>query len=273
MTSLSRDYDSAARKPHAVEELAELLNNGPLLRALVERDLKVRYKRSVLGFLWTLVNPLAMLLVLSLAFTRVFLRDAPDYPLFVLPGLLLWNFISQTTMTVAREVALGVDMWRRVRLPKSALMIATTLTGLVNLVLSLVPLLVVVMVTRPFGAALVSLPLTILLTAVFVLGLALLLAAIAVYFPDIADIYSILLPALMFTAPIVYPTSVALPPLSYLLQLNPVTVYVEALRAPLYSNGMPSAGSFAAMTLVAVGTLLAGWIVFTHSTDDIPYQA
>ena len=125
---------------------------------------------------------------------------------------------------------------------------------------------------RPLNAGLLTLPVVILLTALFVLGVALLLAAIAVYFSDIADIYQILLPALMFTAPIVYPRTVATPALSHLLRLNPITLYVEAFRAPLYASEAPSFASVAAMALVALATLLVGWIAFTRSTDDIPYH-
>jgi lipopolysaccharide transport system permease protein len=93
-----------------------------------------------------------------------------------------------------------------------------------------------------------------------------------VYFPDIADIFSILLPALMFTAPIIYPRTVAMPPLSHLLRLNPITIYVEAFRSPLYASAAPGAGDFAVMAVVSMATLVAGWIVFTHSTDDVAYQ-
>ena len=267
------NYDSAARKPRPLEELDDILNSGPLIHALVSRDLKIRYKRSVFGVLWTLVNPLAMLVALSLAFTRVLRADAPDYPFFVIPGLLLWTFVSQVTMTVVREISMGVDMWRRVRVPKSALIVATTLTGLLNILFALVPVLLVIVLTgRPVGLGILSLPVTLLLTAIFVLGISLVLAAIAVYFPDIADIYSILLPALMFTAPIAYPMSVAMPPLSDFVHFNPLTLYVEAFRAPLYGARTPSMEDFVVMLLTALGTLLVGWLMFTRSADDVPYQ-
>jgi ABC-2 type transport system permease protein len=267
-------YDSAARRHPAIEELIELFANGPLIAALVDRDVKVRYKRSVFGVLWTLVNPLAMLLALSLAFTGVFTRDAPDYPLFVIPALLLWTFIAQTTVTVVREVAAGVDLWRRLRVPKSAMIVATTCTGLINLILSILPVLIVVsLIRRAPGIEIASLPLTVALTAVFVLGLSLFLAAAAVHFPDIADLYSMLLPALMFTAPIVYPRHVVLPRLSTLVALNPVTLYVEAFRAPLYGTPLPSAAGFATMLVVAVAAVVIGWLAFTRSLHDAPYQA
>jgi ABC-type polysaccharide/polyol phosphate export permease len=274
MTAAPFDYDSAARRPRALEELLDLMRNGALVRSLVERNLKVRYKRSVFGFLWTMANPAAMLLVLSFAFSRAFGAYAPSYPAFVFPGLLLWNFFAQTTGLVTGEVAAGVDLWRRIRVPKTALAAATLITGAINLSLALVPLVILFTVLqRPLGLALLTLPLTVLLTALFVFGVSLILATIALYFPDVSDIYAILLPALMFTAPVIYPAAIVPPRLQPLLRWNPMTIYVEAFRAPLYANRAPTAGAFALMTAIAAASVLAGWFLFTRSADDIPYRA
>lgn len=268
-----QDYDSAARRPRVIEEAIDLFASGPLVLALVDRDFKVRYKRSVFGFLWTMLNPLAMLAVFTLAFSGIFAGHAPGYPFFVVPALLLWNFFAQTTTTVAREVAVGVDLWRRVRIPKSALVASTLLTGGLNLVLAVTPLMLILpLAGRPVGVALLTLPVTMVLLCLFVLGAALLLAGLAVYFPDVADLYGVMLPAMMFTAPIAYPVSIVGPRLQPIVQLNPITVFVEAFRAPLYSNTTPAAASFAVMLLVASVTLALGWYVFTRSTDDIPYR-
>ena len=125
------EYDSAARPPRALEELHELRAHASLLRALVARNIKVRYKRSAFGFLWTMASPALMLIVLSLAFTHAFAASAPAYPAYVFPGLLLWNFFAQTTTMSGEEMA-GSDIWKRVRFPKTALAIATLFTGIVN---------------------------------------------------------------------------------------------------------------------------------------------
>jgi ABC-type polysaccharide/polyol phosphate export permease len=273
MIARAHEYDSAARRPRVVEELLDLLSNGPLVFALVQRDITVRYKRSVFGVLWTMLNPAAMLLVFTLAFSSIFSAHAPGYAFFVVPGLLLWNFFAQTTSVVAREVAIGVDLWRRIRVPKSALVASTLLTGLINVVLAVGPLLLVLIVARrPLGAALLTLPLTVALVALFVLGVSLILGAIAVYFPDVADLYGVLLPAVMFTAPIAYPAAIVSPGLQSLLRLNPITHFVEAFRAPLYANAAPAPIAFATMAVVALVTVVVGWFLFTRSTDDIPYR-
>lgn len=266
-------YDSADRPPRALEELRDLRAHGSLIAALVARNLKVRYKRSAFGFLWTMLNPAVMLVVLSLAFTRAFAAHAPAYPAYLFPGLLLWNFFAQTTTMVAEEVAGSGELWRRVRFPKSALALATLVTGIINLVLALLPLIAFLAVARrPLGLALLTLPLTIALTALFVLGVSLILATGALYFLDVLPAWSMSLPALIFTAPVIYPTAIVAPSLQRLLRWNPMTVYLDAFRAPLYTNTFPSAASFVLMTVVALLTVAAGWLLFTRSIDDIAYR-
>ena len=265
------EYDSAARPPRAIEELLELRAYGALIRALVERNVKVRYKRSALGFVWTMMNPMLMLVALSFVFTRAFAAYTPAYPAYLFPGLLLWNFFAQTTTLAGEEIAVGGELWRRVRFPKSALAISTLLTGAVNLVLALVPLIAVLaLLGRPLGVALLTLPLTLLLASLFALGVSLILSTAALYFPDVMPAWGMLLPALMFTAPIVYPAALLPARLQALLRFNPITLYVDAFRAPLYDNRVP--GGFAAMSIIALIALAAGWLLFTRSADDIPYR-
>ena len=272
MTALVPEYDSAARRPRAIEELVELRHSGALVRALVGRNIKVRYKRSALGFLWTMLSPTLMLVVLSLVFTRAFAAYTPAYPAFVFPGLLLWTFFAQTTTMAGEEMA-GGDLWRRIRFPRTALAISTLLTGALNLALAVVPLIAVLAIAgRPLGPALLTLPLTLALTACFVLGVALIVATGALYFPDVVPAWNMLLPALMFTAPVVYPPAILPAWLQPVVRANPMTLYIDAFRAPLYTNGFPAA-SLLPMTLVAAAVLAAGWLLFTASADDIAYRA
>lgn len=271
MNGQTHEYDSASRPPRALEELLDLRAHGALVRALVERNLKVRYKRSAFGFLWSMMNPMLMLVALSLVFTRAFAAATPAYPVYVFPGLLLWTFFAQTTTMTGEEMAAG-ELWKRVRFPKTSLAISTLLTGMVNLTLALIPLVLVILaLRRPLGLALLTLPLTLFFTALFVLGVSLIVATGALYFPDVMPAWNMLLPALMFTAPIVYPASILPSRLQVLYRMNPMTIYVEAFRAPLYDNTVP-AGSFVPMFAIGVVTLVAGWLLFTRSVDDIAYR-
>jgi ABC-type polysaccharide/polyol phosphate export permease len=266
-------YDSATRPPRAIEELRDLRAHGALVLALVERNLKIRYKRSAFGFLWTMLSPALMLVALSLAFSRAFAAHAPAYPAYLFPGLLLWNFFAQTTTMAAEEMAGSGELWRRVRFPKSALALATLVSGIVNLILALLPLMAVLAIARrPLGLALLTLPVTIALAALFVLGVSLIVATGALHFHDVLPAWNMVLPAVMFTAPVIYPAAIVAPSLQRLLRWNPMTVYLDSFRAPLYTNTLPSAASFAIMTAIALAAAVVGWLLFTRSIDDIAYR-
>lgn len=270
MTEVPFDYDSDARAPRAIEELRQLARNPGLLRALVERNIKIRYKRSFLGVAWTMLNPAAMMAVLTLVFARAFSATTPRYPAYVLPGLLMWNFFAQTTQIITAEVAAGVDLWRRVRVPKTALAIATALTGLVNLTIAVVPLVVILSILRqPLGIPLLSLVPTMLAAFLFTLGFALVCATGALYFPDVADMLTMILTAWMFATPVIYPMSIIAPRWHKLLLANPMALYVEAFRAPLYENVAPEGTSIAVAFAVAMGALILGWLLFTRCANDI----
>jgi ABC-type polysaccharide/polyol phosphate export permease len=269
MTNLTSEYDSWNRPPRPIEEWIEFWRNPGVLRALVARNLKVRYRRSVLGVLWTLLNPAAMLLVLWLVFAHAFSSQTPRYPAYVFPGLVMWNFFSQTALAIVAELAAGVELWRRVRMPKTALAAATAFTGLINLGFALAALLaILVAVGQPLGAALLTVPVVALCAFAFVLGFSLIAGSIALRFPDIADVLAMVLTGWMFATPVIYPLSILAPRVQRWLWLNPMTLYVEAFRAPLYRNVAAPVTTLLACAAVGVCTLAAGWILFAHASTD-----
>jgi len=269
----AEEYDSAARPARAIEELLDVASNGQLLLALAARNVRVRYKRSVFGVVWTMAQPATMLLVLTIIFSHAFAPRASTYALYVAPGLILWQFFAQTTSLVIGEVATGAELWRRVRMPKTAQAIATTCSGLLNLGLAMLPLFLLLAVAHVhLGVALLTIPVTAVITAAFALGLGLLIAAVAIYFPDAADLYQMLLIPWMFITPVIYPRTILPPRASQLVSLNPLALFVDAFRGPMYDNTVASPASFALMIAIAAATLLIGWIVFTHCADDIAYR-
>ena len=180
--------DDSAHRPHAaVRELTELFRYRDLIRSW-SRNVKVRYKRSVLGLAWSMLSPLMTMVALSVVFTQVFRPTAPNYPVYLFPGLLLWSFFAQTTSTIAVEVVGGVELWKRIYTPRTAFAVATVCTGLVHLALALGPLFALMLLFHtPFGVALAALPVVVLFTALFALGVGLAVAAAAGYFADVAD--------------------------------------------------------------------------------------
>ena len=159
-------YDSARRGSIALEELRELLRFRHLLVQLVRRDILTRYKRSALGVAWTMLSPLGMMLIWTVAFSQVFGRfdNLPGYPAFVLNGLLAWSFFAQTTTAAMVNFVWGGGLLNRIYMPRTSFAVSAIGTGLVNLLLSLVPLLLVMLaVGIPVRISLLLVPLNMLL--------------------------------------------------------------------------------------------------------------
>jgi ABC-2 type transport system permease protein len=273
MSEAAYTYDSARRAPPMLEELAEAVRYRDLVRQLVRRDLVARYKRSVLGMAWTMLNPLGMMVVLTVAFASVF-HATRAYPVYVLVGLVAWNFFAQTTTVAMRSVAWGGVLLHRIYLPRTVFAISAAGTGLVNLVLSLVPLGAVMLATRtPLPPTVLLLPLAIALLALFTLGIGLLLSTLAVYFPDMAEMYQVALLGWMYLTPVIYPEQAI--PAGYrwwLLNLNPMFHLVQFFRLSLYDGRWPSPAHVAVVAAVALAALAAGWTVFTHKADEFAYR-
>jgi homopolymeric O-antigen transport system permease protein len=268
-------YDSALRKHPAIDEFWEVIHYRDLVLQLVRRDVLTRYKRSVLGVAWTLINPLGMMIVLTLVFSQVFkFGGSQDYPVFVLSGLLAWTFFSQTSTAAMVNLVWGGGLLNRIYVPRSSFALAAIGTGLVNIVLSLIPLLLVMLVTGiPVHLSFLFLPVPILLLAAFSLGLGLLLSTVAVYFPDVKEMYQIVLTAWMYLTPIIYPKEVL--PEAYravITALNPMYHLVELFRIPILPGRFPTIEEILPALIISLVTLAAGWWVFSQKADEIAYR-
>ncbi|HRE54781.1 MAG TPA: ABC transporter permease [Candidatus Competibacter sp.] len=266
-------YDSDLRPPPFVDELVQLWRYRDLVLLLTGNILKNRYKRSLLGILWMLLNPLLQTIVLAIAFGALFQSALPHYPIYLLSGLLAWNFVTQTTQYAMGVMAGGGGLLKRIYIPRATYIVAVVGNGLVNSLVSIVPLLLVMIVFQhPLGASWAFLPFSLLILTAFTLGLALLLSTASVFFTDSIDIYQIVVQAGFFLTPIMYPPSVLPGPLNDWLLLNPFYLLIELFRTPIYANAVPDAGLIASATALALATLLTGWTVFTRRVDQLAYR-
>jgi ABC-type polysaccharide/polyol phosphate export permease len=266
-------YDSSARRIHVLEEFRGLLRCREVLRQLVQRNVKTRYKRSVLGAAWTLVNPLLNTAVLTFALSTVFRNSVPAYAAYVLAGLVCWNFLSQTTTHSVSMLVWGSGLLHRVRLPRSVFAVAAVGNGLLNLGLSLLPLVVVMAVLGlPVHASWCFVPVAILLLALFTLGVALLVSTLAVFFSDVVDIYQVLLQAWFFLTPVFYPPDALPPAYAVYLNLNPMVHLLELFRVPILTGTLPEAGTIVAATVSATAVFCLGSWVFARRAEEFLYH-
>jgi ABC-2 type transport system permease protein len=267
-------YDSASLRVPFIHELTELGRYRFLLWNLILRDLRVRYKRSVLGFVWAMVNPLLTMAVLLAVFTRLFRFDVEHYPIYILAGLLLWNLFARGTSIALRSVIDNGSIRSKIYVPASVFVAAAIGSAFVNLLFALAPLLALTVLTgvRP-NPAWLYLPVPILQTTLLTFGIGVLIAALAVFFADMTDIYEVLLGAYFYLTPIIYPVSILPDSLLKLEQYNLVFAFIDGFRSPLLFGRIPDLGGVLLTTLAALAVTIVGWTLFTRLLDQFAYRA
>jgi ABC-type polysaccharide/polyol phosphate export permease len=265
-------YDSASYRVSAISELKELGKYRYLLGQLIRRDILTRYKRSVLGVAWTMLNPLGTMLILSLVFSNLF-NAGGSYPVYILSGLLAWNFFSQGTNAAMSGLLWGSGLMKQIYVPRTIFGVSAIGTALVNQILSLVPLLIVILTTRsPLYLSLFFLPVAIILLAFFTLGIGLILSTLSTYFPDVSEMYQILLTAWMYLTPIIYPETIIPENLIWAFRINQMYHMVKMFRLSIYEGRLPVMAEFLPALGWAVGILVLGWLFFTSKSDEYAYR-
>ena len=273
MTSPAKPiYDSATHALPALSELRELRHYRFLLFQLIRRDLVARYKRSILGVAWTMLNPLGTMLIMTLVFSNLF-KSVESYPVYILSGLIVWNFFSQGTNAAMVGLVWGGSLMQRIYLPRTIFGVSAIGTALVNLLIALIPLTLVMLITgTPIPLTVLFLPVSILLLTAFTLGFGLMLSALAIYFPDVAEMYQILLTAWMYLTPIIYPEEIIPERFLGLYRVNPMYWMVKLFRLPIYNGRIPGMAEILPALAWAVGFLVIGWLFFTSKSDEYAYR-
>lgn len=231
-----------------------------LLKLLVSRNLKLKYRRSVLGYLWSVLNPLLTMIVMTVVFSTMFSRNLENYPVYLFCGQLLFNFMNTSTHQAISAITGNAALLKKSYVPKYIFVVAKITSGVVDLVLSFGALLIVILVT---GAKItVYFPLCILVVAqlyVFCIGLGLFLAQANVFFRDTQFIYNAVTTAWMYLTPIFYPIESLSRELTWVVKhCNPMYFYVGQFRDLVYYGRMPGqmivlAGCGAAAAMLAIG--------------------
>jgi ABC-2 type transport system permease protein len=252
--------------------MTHLLRYRDLVWYLVARDLKVRYRRSTIGFLWTMLQPLLTMGVLAVVFSAVFRFEIKNYPVYALSGILFWNFFSQSVVSSMNSLKTNAGLLRKLPLPKAVFPVAAVISGLVNLLLALIPLFAILIATgHPLRPALFFLPVSILLAVAFTLGAGLLLSPLAAFFSDVVELVNVLLMLGMYLTPVFYPQEII--PLDYrwVVRFNPLRSVLEVFRDPIYFGKVPPLSHLAVTLVIAVLALLIGVVAFRRSSDRIAF--
>ena len=250
-----------------IATLAEVVDYRELIRNLVARDLKVRYRNSILGFLWCLLNPLLMMAVFTFVFTILMKSNIPKYPVFILIGILAWNFHTTAVNGSIASIVGNSQLVMKVYFPREVLPISVVLSNAVNFVLALIALFMMMAAFRmPVGVNLLFLPVIIAVQVVFSVGLGLCLAALTVFYRDVEIITETVLTAWFFLTPIIYRMEDLFPVYSRIMYIaNPMASIISAYRDVLYSNGLPAPDFFIRTTLTSFAVLGIGFYFFRRA--------
>jgi ABC-type polysaccharide/polyol phosphate export permease len=243
-----------------------------LIWALAVKELTIRYKRSLLGFLWALLNPMLLMLVLSVVFSKILVSAQPHYAIFLLSMLLPWTFFSQSLSYAAESIVGNADLIKKVRVAKLVFPIAAVVSNMINLLLSFIPLILIVLVMRhPFYWTWLYLPVPLLALAILTLGATFFFATANVYYRDVAHIVQIVLQVWFYVTPIIY--SVEAFPAKYhiFFKLNPVIYVLNGFRLGVYYGLLPTPASVIASFTCAFAALYLGFRIFRKHQDDFVF--
>ncbi len=263
------------RAPGLALRVAELWRYRELVRNLVLRDLKARYKNSILGFVWSLLNPVLMMLVFTVVFTVMLPTNIPKFPVFILCGILPWNWFSGSVGGAVHTIVANAGLIKKIYFPREALPVSLVLSNGVNFLLALLVLFPLMLIFQtPITPWLLFLPILIVIQMIFTLGVALIVATLNVFFRDTGVIMEVVLQAWFFLTPVVYDIRV-LPQHKLILGydvnvqrlayiLNPIGSIIANYRDILYWGLPPGLDFLLRTAATSVLVLVIGYWLFTH---------
>ena len=239
-----------------------------LIRQLVSRDFKTKYKRSVLGMFWSFLNPLLTMCVQYFVFSTIFKSDIPNYAVYLLIGIVVFNFFSEATGMALSSIVGNAGLITKVYMPKYIYPLTRVMSSVVNLGISLIPLVIVSVATGIYFRKSAILALFFLCCIIiFSLGLGLLLSASMVFFRDTQFLWSVLNLIWMYATPIFYPESILPENFKFILRVNPLYHFLKNTRLCIMDGLSPEPAVYVQCALMALGTLVIGALVFRKSQD------
>ena len=248
-----------------LKDILKVYEYREMLKSSVRKELRSRYKGSVLGFLWTFLNPLLMLVVYSILFATIMKIQVPQYPyaLFLFVGLVPWTYFATAVQQSTTTIIANNNLVKKIYFPRIILPISVTMTNLVNMLYTFAIVFIALLISQaPVTSLYLYLPLIILIQTILVLAFSIILACVTVYFRDLEHIISILMMAWFYFTPIIYPEDYI--PSRYLafFRANPMMPLIDAYRDILMYNKLPDMMGLLYVFMLSVMILVIGYNVF-----------
>jgi lipopolysaccharide transport system permease protein len=239
-----------------------------LLMELVKKDIKIKYRRSVLGIFWSFMEPLLFMIVLTILFSTLFQHSIPNYPVYLLTGRLAFSFFSSSTRSSMRSIYGNSSTIKKLYVPKYIFTLGITLSNLITFLLSLIILIAVMIVTQaPFTLYIFLSIIPMALLLIFTLGIGLILATITVFFRDVEHLYGVFTTLLLYGSAIFFPPEIIPAQFQFLLFFNPLFVYIQMLRDAFLYAVWFDPFQLVYGTACAIGALFIGMYIFYKNQD------
>lgn len=239
-----------------------------LIKQLVLRDFKTKYKRSALGVLWSFFNPLLMMTVQYIVFSTLFKSSVPNFALYLMIGIVCFNFFSECAGMCLSSITGNAALITKVYVPKYIYPVSRMLSSGINLLLSFIPLIIVMLITHVgFSKSMALLPIPIACLAAFSLGVGMILATMMVFFRDTQFLWGVISMVWMYVTPIIYPESILPQKYLFLFKLNPLYHIVRMVRIMLMDGISPEPKAYFISIILSFGTLIIGAVVFKKNQD------
>ena len=247
-----------------MNKIKEIYEYRLMIYSLVKRDLRGKYKGSVLGFMWTFVNPLLQLLVYNMVFSIIMKAGVDKFYLYLFVGLIPWLFFSAAITGGSTSIIAQKDLIKKIRFPREIIPISFVTSQFVNMLLSFIVVILVSVISgvRPTVGGLLCLPVIMLVEYIMALGIALISSSLTVYFRDLEHILAIVAMAWLYATPICYPETMVPEKYLSLYRLNPVTPIVNAYRDVLYYGRTPDLTTLLMAIGIGLITVFIGVLVF-----------
>lgn len=253
-----------------ISRLQAFVRYKDLLIQLVERDIKLKYRRSFLGYLWSILNPLMVMVIMVIVFSNMFRFSIENYPVYLIIGQLCFTFLTESTNQAIYSITGNASLLKKTYVPKYIFTCAKVTSSCVNLLFSLGALVLVMLFCRvPFQPTLLFVPIVLVQLYFFCLGVGMLLAAANVFFRDIQYIYNAITTAWMYLTPIFYPLDQLPEGLQWgISTFNPMFFYISQFRDIVLNGQLPELSVLLAGIITALLALVVGSSVFIKTKDQ-----
>jgi len=251
----------------------EVYNSRNVLWQLVSQQLILRYRRTMLGYLWTLINPLLMMMIMAFVFSILFKVDLKTFAVFLFTGMIPWNYFSSVVSQSGTSFINNEGLIKKIYLPKVIFPLSITVALMIDTFFSFIALfLIILALGSPLSWAILFIPIAFFLLFLFSLGLGLIASVATVYFRDLQYVILIVMQGLFFLTPILYKPEALAGKVAWLIKINPVVPFIDLFRAPLYLGTLPSLSTITLALFFSLTSLATGLLFFLWQEKKIVFR-